>query len=181
MNFGNFLELLEMGTQSLVQFLFRFCYFKFYLLQVPSFLFEFGFLSLSFLFHSPTCWILQLVELIAGKLEDNEYVTLLSWVLNVYAGPELMGHPSLNINVAKLGPLLENKVLEDLISEYLLVSYTISLLLFFLSFPLPFPLPPPLPPLVGSINEPFEGNRKGKLYIGDCPFLYGILHMIDFS
>ncbi|KAK8375438.1 hypothetical protein O3P69_008347 [Scylla paramamosain] len=61
----------------------------------------------------------HLVELIDAKLEDNEYVTLLSWVLNVYAGPELMGHPTLNINIAKLGPLLEDKVLNNLISEYL--------------------------------------------------------------
>lgn len=65
---------------------------------------------------------MQLEKLIKKKLEDNEYVTLLSWVLNVYAGTELMGHPTLNINVAKLGPLLENKVLENLISEYLTVS-----------------------------------------------------------
>lgn len=49
-------------------------------------------------------------------------MTLLSWVLNVYGGKELMSHPQLNINVAKLGPLLENKVLEDLISKYLQVG-----------------------------------------------------------
>ncbi|XP_045583111.1 exocyst complex component 3 isoform X1 [Procambarus clarkii] len=61
----------------------------------------------------------HLVETIEGGLEDNEYVTLLSWVLNVYGGKELMGHPSLNINVGKLGPLLDNKILEDLVSKYL--------------------------------------------------------------
>ncbi|XP_050707871.1 exocyst complex component 3-like [Eriocheir sinensis] len=61
----------------------------------------------------------HLVDLVSTGLEDNEYVTLLSWVLNVYSGPELMGHATLNINMAKLGPLLDNKVLEDLISEYL--------------------------------------------------------------
>lgn len=61
----------------------------------------------------------HLVEIVERGLEDNEYVTLLSWVLNVYGGKELMSHPQLNINVAKLGPLLENKVLEDLISKYL--------------------------------------------------------------
>ncbi|XP_064080998.1 exocyst complex component 3-like [Macrobrachium nipponense] len=61
----------------------------------------------------------HLIELVDGGLEDNEYVSLLSWVLNVYGGKELMGHPTLNINVAKLGPLLDNKVLDDLISKYL--------------------------------------------------------------
>ncbi|XP_063597351.1 exocyst complex component 3-like [Penaeus indicus] len=61
----------------------------------------------------------HLVEIVERGLEDNEYVTLLSWVLNVYGGKELMSHPQLNINVVKLGPLLENKVLEDLISKYL--------------------------------------------------------------
>lgn len=61
----------------------------------------------------------HLIELVDGGLEDNEYVSLLSWVLNVYGGKELMGHPSLNINVAKLGPLMDNKVLDDLITKYL--------------------------------------------------------------
>lgn len=61
----------------------------------------------------------HLVELVEAGLEDNEFVTLLSWVLNTYSGKELMGHPSLGINVAKLEPLLENKVLDDLMSKYL--------------------------------------------------------------
>ena len=82
--------------------------------------------------------MVQLVELIRVGLEDNEYVTLLSWVLNVYAGPELMGHPTLNLNIAKLGPLLEDEVLQGLISEYINVS-AIACMLYYI-FPYLFPL-----------------------------------------
>ncbi|KAF2365226.1 Exocyst complex component EXOC3/Sec6 [Trinorchestia longiramus] len=61
----------------------------------------------------------HLLETVESGLEDNEFVTLLSWVLNTYLGPELMGHPSLGLNVAALPPLLEQKVLEGLIKKYL--------------------------------------------------------------
>ncbi|KAK3868957.1 hypothetical protein Pcinc_025706 [Petrolisthes cinctipes] len=61
----------------------------------------------------------HLVETIEGGLEDNEYVTLLSWTLNVYAGKEFMGDPALGLNTASLGPLLDNKILDELIAKYL--------------------------------------------------------------
>lgn len=59
------------------------------------------------------------MEIIEGGLEDNEYVTLLSWTLNVYTGKEFMGDPALGLNIASLGPLLDNKILDQLIAKYL--------------------------------------------------------------
>ncbi|KAA0202992.1 hypothetical protein HAZT_HAZT003038 [Hyalella azteca] len=61
----------------------------------------------------------HLLEMVESGLEDNEFVTLLSWVLNTYHGPELMGHPSLGLNVSAFPPLLEKKVLEGLVKKYL--------------------------------------------------------------
>jgi len=67
-------------------------------------------------------------------LEDNEFVTLLSWVLNTYLGPELMGHPTLRLNVKALPPLLEQSVLEGLIKKYLDVSMAFIFTYFFYLF-----------------------------------------------
>uniref|UniRef100_A0A2P2I4L7 Exocyst complex component 3-like n=1 Tax=Hirondellea gigas TaxID=1518452 RepID=A0A2P2I4L7_9CRUS len=61
----------------------------------------------------------HLLETVESGLEDNEFVTLLSWVLNTYLGPQLMGHPSLGLNVNALPPLLEQDVLDGLIKKYL--------------------------------------------------------------
>lgn len=63
------------------------------------------------------------MEIIDGGLEDNEYVTLLSWTLNVYTGKEFMGDPALGLNIASLGPLLDNKILDQLIAKYLTVRW----------------------------------------------------------
>lgn len=63
------------------------------------------------------------MEIIEGGLEDNEYVTLLSWTLNVYTGKEFMGDPALGLNIASLGPLLDNKILDQLIAKYLNVRW----------------------------------------------------------
>lgn len=57
-------------------------------------------------------------ELIGQKLEGNEFVTLLQW-LNSYDSPELMKHPTLNIDTKDLGPLLDNNMVEELQSQYL--------------------------------------------------------------
>ncbi|WAR16407.1 EXOC3-like protein [Mya arenaria] len=46
-------------------------------------------------------------EMISQQLEGNEFVSLLSW-LNSYDSPELMKHPSLEINTKDLGPLLDD-------------------------------------------------------------------------
>ncbi|CAL4124849.1 unnamed protein product, partial [Meganyctiphanes norvegica] len=59
--------------------------------------------------------ILCIVE---GGLEDNEYVTLLSWVLNTYPSEELMGHPSLDVDVKSLEVLLTTDVLNQQINSY---------------------------------------------------------------
>lgn len=57
-------------------------------------------------------------ELISQQLEGNEFVTLLQW-LNSYDSPELMKHPSLNIDTKDLGPLLDNNMVEELQNQYL--------------------------------------------------------------
>lgn len=54
-------------------------------------------------------------EVIAAGLEANEFVTLLSWVLRTYPGPELLQHTDLRIDPKILGPLLPNQTIESLI------------------------------------------------------------------
>lgn len=65
------------------------------------------------------CLSRHLQELIQNGLEGNEYVSILAWVLNTYAGPELMGHPELNIDKMRLQPLLSSNVLSQLQQQYL--------------------------------------------------------------
>lgn len=65
----------------------------------------------------------QLQDVVLSGLEGNEYVTLLSWVLNTYPGPELMRSPELNIDVATLPPLLSEEVMNKIEEEYLQVEY----------------------------------------------------------
>lgn len=53
-------------------------------------------------------------------MQGNEYVSLLSWVINTYPGYELMRHPDLNVNIQQLvGPLLPPRRLRTLEDEYL--------------------------------------------------------------
>ncbi|XP_061394203.1 exocyst complex component 3-like [Musca vetustissima] len=60
------------------------------------------------------------IENIASGLQGNEYVSLLSWVINTYPGYELMRHPELNVNIQQLvGPLLPPSHLRALEDEYL--------------------------------------------------------------
>jgi len=49
-------------------------------------------------------------------------VSLLSWIMNTYTGPELMQHPELNIDTSSLGPLLNNSVTDALQRQYLKVG-----------------------------------------------------------
>ncbi|XP_023231105.1 exocyst complex component 3-like [Centruroides sculpturatus] len=64
------------------------------------------------------CLSKHLQDIIANELEGNEHITILNW-LNTYESAEMLGHPDLNIDVKKLGPLLENNIVENLIDEYL--------------------------------------------------------------
>uniref|UniRef100_A0A1I8PFR3 Uncharacterized protein n=2 Tax=Stomoxys calcitrans TaxID=35570 RepID=A0A1I8PFR3_STOCA len=55
-----------------------------------------------------------------GGLQDNEYVSLLSWVINTYPACELMLHPDLQVNIHQLaGPLLPPSHLKALEDEYM--------------------------------------------------------------
>ncbi|XP_012139936.1 exocyst complex component Sec6 isoform X2 [Megachile rotundata] len=62
---------------------------------------------------------LHLKDIIANGLEGNEYVSLLSWIMNTYTGPELMQHPELNIDTSDIGPLLNPEIISDLQEKYL--------------------------------------------------------------
>lgn len=61
-------------------------------------------------------------EIIQGGLEGNEYVSLLSWVMNVYPGPELMSHPELNVDLSTFDPLIRPESLKELEKAYLMVK-----------------------------------------------------------
>lgn len=69
----------------------------------------------------------QLEEIIQGGLEGNEYVSLLSWVMNVYPGPELMAHPELKVDLTSLPPLIKEDSLKELEYAYLKVFVVIFL------------------------------------------------------
>jgi len=47
---------------------------------------------------------------------------MLSWIMNTYTGPELMQHPELNVDMASVGPLLNNTVIDSLQQQYLKVG-----------------------------------------------------------
>jgi exocyst complex component 3 len=55
-------------------------------------------------------------------LEGQEYVSLLSWIIQTYPGQELMRSSSLGIPQEKIKPLLDNKVIEELQTKYLKVG-----------------------------------------------------------
>ncbi|XP_075231135.1 exocyst complex component Sec6 [Lycorma delicatula] len=69
------------------------------------------------MYHS--CLSKHLEEIINNGLEGNEYVSMLSWIVNTYSGPELMQHPDLNIETTTVGPLLKVNVITDLQHKYL--------------------------------------------------------------
>jgi exocyst complex component 3 len=61
----------------------------------------------------------HLHDIINDGLEGNEYVSLLSWIINTYKGSEMMSHPELNINLAEIGSLLNNEIIDELQHKYL--------------------------------------------------------------
>ncbi|XP_018332170.1 exocyst complex component 3 [Agrilus planipennis] len=65
------------------------------------------------------CLSRHLQEVIQNGLQGNEYVSLLSWVLNTYKGEELLGHPDLKESTENVGTLLPKTVLDDLQGQYL--------------------------------------------------------------
>ncbi|KAL1139339.1 hypothetical protein AAG570_006325 [Ranatra chinensis] len=65
------------------------------------------------------CLSKHLEEVINNGLEGNEYVSMLSWVVNVYFGVELMKHPDLNVDTEALGPLLSGSVISEMQRKYL--------------------------------------------------------------
>lgn len=56
----------------------------------------------------------HLEEVIAAGLVANEFVTLLSWVLQTYPGSELLQHPDVNIDPNTLGLLLSEATVDKL-------------------------------------------------------------------
>ncbi|KAL4715479.1 hypothetical protein ACJJTC_009105 [Scirpophaga incertulas] len=66
-----------------------------------------------------TCLSTSLHDVVQNGVEGNEYVTLLSWILNTYPGDELMGSLQLGIDVTILPPLLSDEMMQKLENEYL--------------------------------------------------------------
>lgn len=55
-------------------------------------------------------------------LENQEFTTILSWVIQTYPGKELMRSTSLGIPNEKIKPLLDNHVIQELQKQYLEVN-----------------------------------------------------------
>lgn len=62
-------------------------------------------------------------EIATSGLEGNEYVTVLSWVMNTYPGIELMNHPDLKVDLSMVEPLIKTELLKDLEDKYFKVSF----------------------------------------------------------
>ena len=63
-----------------------------------------------------------MLEIIQSGLEGQEYVTVLSWIIQTYPGKELMGDPTLGIPASKVKPLLDQSTIKQLEREYLEVQ-----------------------------------------------------------
>lgn len=61
----------------------------------------------------------RLREIISLGLEGQEYVSILSWIIQTYPGGELMCSDTLNIPRDKIKPLLDNQTIEELQKQYL--------------------------------------------------------------
>ena len=61
-------------------------------------------------------------DIISSGLEGQEYVTVLSWIIQTYPGKELMSDPQLAIPKSKVKPLLDQKTIDRLQEQYLEVS-----------------------------------------------------------
>ena len=62
----------------------------------------------------------RLNEIIAVGLMDQEYVSMLSWIIQTYPGRELMGNEKLQIPKENIKPLLDAKTVENLEGQYVL-------------------------------------------------------------
>lgn len=65
---------------------------------------------------------IQLLEIIESGLEGQEYVTVLSWIIQTYPGKELMAAPNLGLSPNKVRPLLDQSTIIRLQEEYLKVT-----------------------------------------------------------
>jgi len=63
------------------------------------------------------------LEILGSGLEGQEYVTVLSWIIQTYPGKDLMASPSLGIPADKVKPLLDPATIVKLQEEYLQVSH----------------------------------------------------------
>ena len=61
----------------------------------------------------------RLSEIIASGLQDQEYVTVLTWIIQTYPGEELMQSWNLQVSPALIKPLLEAEDIEKLQQAYL--------------------------------------------------------------
>uniref|UniRef100_A0A0K2T962 Exocyst complex component 3like [Megachile rotundata] n=1 Tax=Lepeophtheirus salmonis TaxID=72036 RepID=A0A0K2T962_LEPSM len=61
----------------------------------------------------------RLLEIIDAGLEGQEYVSILSWILQTYPGKEMMRNINLQISSDKILPLLNTATMEKLQKEYL--------------------------------------------------------------
>ena len=69
--------------------------------------------------YTPLRFNNRLSEIIASGLQDQEYVTVLTWAIQTYPGEELMQSWNLKVSPALIKPLLEEKDIEMLQQEYL--------------------------------------------------------------
>ncbi|CRK86149.1 CLUMA_CG000126, isoform A [Clunio marinus] len=63
-----------------------------------------------------------LEQLVRRGIEGNEYVTLLSWIINTYPGKELMQNPELRIDLSEIEniqPLMKPQIIKTLETAYL--------------------------------------------------------------
>ena len=56
----------------------------------------------------------RLNEIISFGLQDQEYVTVLTWIIQTYPGEELMQSWNLQIDKALIKPLLDDETIENL-------------------------------------------------------------------
>lgn len=58
------------------------------------------------------------LEEISSSLEGNEIVSMLTWAVNTYPGPEMMRHSELGANATPLGPVLREEVIKSLENKF---------------------------------------------------------------
>ncbi|XP_015223423.2 exocyst complex component 3-like protein isoform X1 [Lepisosteus oculatus] len=66
------------------------------------------------------CLWTHLQQVISWDLDSSEIFTVLKWVLHIYHGPEMMGHPDLcsEVEAEELKPLISQEALEKLQMKY---------------------------------------------------------------